>query len=235
MTPLIRTVLIAAPLLLSCIESSVAADEPQLKDRLIGYTELRMNLPGGRHANVRTMRAVTVKGNGSDRRPIARGEQSWNLQWVYGETPLIPRSEPGRFDCLWIQPAPNIVTWNDHHWLYYVGLATIRRDGFVSINSGPNGGTFTTRPLKFDGNRLNLNAVTTVTGSVRVEIQNAAGQPHPGFTLADCTPLSGDNLSGAIRWKDNLDVSILARRTVQLRFVLKDADVYSIRFNTPKS
>ncbi|MHC4879991.1 MAG: TolB family protein [Planctomycetota bacterium] len=72
MTPLIRTVLIAVSLLLSCIESSVTADEPQLKERLIGYTELRTNLPGGRHTNVRTMRAVTVKGDGSDRRPIAR-------------------------------------------------------------------------------------------------------------------------------------------------------------------
>jgi hypothetical protein len=185
-----------------------------------------------------------------------RDDQPWNLQWVYGDTPLIPRGEPGRFDCLWIQPAPSIVTWNDRHWLYYVGLArthagqwspnltghkggiglaTIRRNGFTSINSGPNGGTFTTRPFEFDGNRLTINAATTATGSVRVEIQNAAGQPRPGFTLADCTPLTGDSLSGTIRWKDNSNVSGLAGQAVRLRFALNDADVYSFRFKAAKT
>ena len=71
MTPLPRTALIAASLLLSCIAASVAADEPRLKDRLIGYTELRTNLPGGRHANVRTMRAAVTNGDGTERRLIA--------------------------------------------------------------------------------------------------------------------------------------------------------------------
>lgn len=40
-------------------------------DHLIGFTELRTNLPGGRHANVRTMRAVVVKMDGSGRRLLA--------------------------------------------------------------------------------------------------------------------------------------------------------------------
>ncbi len=38
---------------------------------LIGYTELRTNLPGGRHANVRTMRAAVVRPDGTDRRLVA--------------------------------------------------------------------------------------------------------------------------------------------------------------------
>jgi Tol biopolymer transport system component len=39
-------------------------------DLLIGYTELRTNLTGGRHANVTTMRACTVKADGTGRRTI---------------------------------------------------------------------------------------------------------------------------------------------------------------------
>jgi len=35
---------------------------------LIGYTELRTNLSGGRHANVRTMRAAVVKADGTGRK-----------------------------------------------------------------------------------------------------------------------------------------------------------------------
>jgi hypothetical protein len=38
---------------------------------LWGYTELKTNLPGGRHANVRTMRAVVVNADGSRRRLLA--------------------------------------------------------------------------------------------------------------------------------------------------------------------
>lgn len=40
-------------------------------DRLIGYSEFRTNLPGGRHANVRTMRAMVVKADGTGRRELA--------------------------------------------------------------------------------------------------------------------------------------------------------------------
>jgi TolB protein len=49
------------------------ADEPVVSRPLIGYTELQTNLPGGRHANVRTMRAVAVGSDGSGRRRIADG------------------------------------------------------------------------------------------------------------------------------------------------------------------
>ncbi len=40
-------------------------------DQLVGYTQLRTDLPGGRHANVRTMRAMVVKADGSGRRELA--------------------------------------------------------------------------------------------------------------------------------------------------------------------
>ena len=40
-------------------------------ERLIGYSELRTDVPGGRHANVRTMRAMVVKADGTGRREMA--------------------------------------------------------------------------------------------------------------------------------------------------------------------
>src|SRR5262245_42637087 len=40
-------------------------------DALIGYTEFRTDLPGGRHANVKTRRAVVVKADGTGRRVLA--------------------------------------------------------------------------------------------------------------------------------------------------------------------
>jgi TolB protein len=65
-----------APTLLAA--AVVAAPPP---DQLIGYTELRTDLPGGRHANVRTMRAVVVRADGTGRRPVAddlaAGPDAW--------------------------------------------------------------------------------------------------------------------------------------------------------------
>ncbi len=50
-------------------------------DRLIGYTALRTDLPGGRHANVRTMRATVTKADGSGKRTMAEqladGPDAW--------------------------------------------------------------------------------------------------------------------------------------------------------------
>ncbi len=60
-----------AGLWLLSIVAAVRADEPAAVGPLIGFTERRTNLPGGRHANVRRMRAVVVHTDGTGRRPIA--------------------------------------------------------------------------------------------------------------------------------------------------------------------
>ena len=48
--------------------------------------------------------------------------------------------------------------------------------------------------------------------------------------MADAQELYGDALEQSVLWKNGNDVSQLARRPVQLRFVLKDADLYSFQF-----
>jgi len=107
---------------------------------------------------------------------------------------------------------------------------TLRIDGFVSVQADMRGGEIVTRPLKFQGGRLVLNFSTSAAGSVQVEIQDAAGKPLPGFALADCPPVFGDSLERAVAWNGGPDVSRLAGQPVRLRFVLKDADLYALRF-----
>lgn len=51
------------------LRAADADDKPP--DLLIGYTEYRTDLPGGRHVNVKTMRAVVVKADGTGRRVLA--------------------------------------------------------------------------------------------------------------------------------------------------------------------
>jgi hypothetical protein len=75
-----------------------------------------------------------------------------------------------------------------------------------------------------------MNFSTSAAGSVRVEIQDAAGKPIPGFTLADCPEVFGDRLDQVVVWKQGSDVGKLAGQPIRLRFVLNDADLYAIRF-----
>src|SRR5262245_4034011 len=69
----------AAALGPAALRAADNADTPP--DLLIGYTEFRTNLPGGRHVNVKTMRAAVVKADGNGRRLLAeeltREKGSW--------------------------------------------------------------------------------------------------------------------------------------------------------------
>jgi hypothetical protein len=109
---------------------------------------------------------------------------------------------------------------------------TLRLDGFVSLNASLEGGTALTKPVVFDGNRLQINFATSAGGSLRVEVQDKVGKPIPGFTLADCHLQYGDQLDRIVSWKSGTDVSQLAGKPVRLRFELKDADLYSFQFTT---
>ena len=107
---------------------------------------------------------------------------------------------------------------------------TYRPDGFVSINAPLRGGAVRTKPLTFSGERLRLNVATSAAGSVRAEIQTAAGEPIDGFRLADCEEIYGDELDRVVTWKRGAGVGRLAGRAVRLYFTLKDADLYAFRF-----
>ncbi len=107
---------------------------------------------------------------------------------------------------------------------------TLRLDGFASLHADYAAGEMITKPLTFTGKDLRLNLSTGAAGSVTVEIQDAGGQPVPGFTIADCQTITGDSLDRVVTWKGAADVSSLAGKPIRLRWVLKDADVFAFRF-----
>ena len=57
------------------------------------------------------------------------------------------------------------------------------------------GGTLTTPPLIFTGDRLALNVDTGAGGILRAEIQSADGEPVEGYTLADSDEHNGNSVS----------------------------------------
>ena len=72
--------------------------------------------------------------------------------------------------------------------------------------------------------------MTSAAGGLRVEIQDDSGKAIPGFALDHCPEIIGDEIDRVIAWSGASDVSKLAGKVVRLRFVMKDADLYSFRF-----
>ncbi len=62
------------------------------------------------------------------------------------------------------------------------------------------------RPIKFTGSNY-INFATSAAGSIRVELQDAAGEPIPGFALADCPEIFGDTVDRIVTWKSGSDVA----------------------------
>lgn len=112
----------------------------------------------------------------------------------------------------------------------YLRRYELRLDGLASARAGYGGGELTTRPLRFEGSRLELNFSTSAPGGVRVELQDAAGTPIPGFTLEDARELTGDEIERVYAWKGGESIAALKGRAVRVRFVMKDADLYAYRF-----
>jgi hypothetical protein len=106
----------------------------------------------------------------------------------------------------------------------------LRTDGFTSVNAPYRGGEFVTRVFSFHGKELVLNLSTGAAGGVRVEIQDSEGKPISGYALADATELIGDSIDRVASWRKGPDVSQLAGQPIRLRFGMKDADLFSLRF-----
>lgn len=121
-------------------------------------------------------------------------------------------------------------TENYKHKSNRLRRATVRLDGFVSVNAPYSGGEMLTKPFTFSGSRLLLNYSTSAAGSLRVEVRDADNKPVPGFALRDCPEMYGDEIEEAVAWKAGSDLSALSGQAIRLRFVMKDSDLYSLTF-----
>lgn len=113
----------------------------------------------------------------------------------------------------------------------YLNRYSLRIDGFTSLTAGYGGGEMQTKPFIFEGGELEINYSTSAAGGIKIEIQDEAGNPIPGFTVDDCQEIIGNEICRTVSWKDKSDVSILAGKPIRLHIFLKDADLYSFKFN----
>jgi hypothetical protein len=165
--------------------------------------------------------------------------KAWH--WVPGGEVL--RTPPfGRWDggCIWA--TPNLIELPDGDWaLPYIAnnvphkYPRGQRTSGTSYAYWPKGrlvaveaedhGEFTTIPLIAPGKRLALNALTLRTGWIKVAVLGADGR-----TLADCTPIVGDQPHALVTWKAGDDLGGAPGRPVTLRIEMKQAKLYGLEF-----
>ena len=114
------------------------------------------------------------------------------------------------------------------------GLATMRRDGFASMDADEAIGVLTTRPVTFSGKYLFVN-VAAPRGALRVEVLNREGKVIEPISIGNCTAVTADTTLEQVTWKGSEDISALAGQSVRFRFHLKDGSLYSFWVSPDKS
>lgn len=97
-----------------------------------------------------------------------------------------------------------------------------RVDGFVAMRADADGGTVTTKPLRFEGQQLLLNYVVRPGGELTVEVLDQSGK-----VMGNSKSITGDAVDSPVAWDSPPD---FGKGLVRLRFSMKNADIFSFRF-----
>ena len=99
-------------------------------------------------------------------------------------------------------------------------LAVLRRDGFISLDAGQDGGAVLTERFTLAAPRLFVN-VDAHGGECRVEAIGSDGN-----LVAKSATIRGDHTISAVKWEQG-DIAHLLDKEVSLRFTLRSARLYS--------
>lgn len=155
--------------------------------------------------------------------------------------PFLPLGPTGSFDHRQIRTASSMNVLPDRILLVYsgsphahvsshawdIGLATVRPDGLCSLNAGDTEGKLVTKPLSFAAGELIVNANIRAGGYLRVAIEDAEGKTLPGYAADECHEITGDSIRTVVKWTQHAKIPTSQTGGVRLRFILKNADLYS--------
>jgi len=167
-----------------------------------------------------------------DRRPFiaaTRREGDWDRGYLHGTTGVCVVMD----DQLWFPYcAYSGIAPGGTRGMYTggsIGFATLRRDGFASMDAGEKPGMLTTRPVTFKGSHLFVN-VNAPKGELRVEAIDASGN-----VLATSQPISADKTKQRIEWQSGFDLARLIGRPLRFRFHLTNGQLYAFWVSTSES
>ena len=105
-----------------------------------------------------------------------------------------------------------------------IGLATLRKDGFASLDTGEQTGVVTTKTLKNLRGQLHINADAR-GGFLKVEVLDKNGKVLPGYSKNDCEPINSNGVDLLVTWKTKNQLPRI--KFQRLRFVMQNTSLYS--------
>ena len=202
----------------------------------------------------------------------SRDGRSW--QRAGNREPVLACGPRGSYDSGHVYPAHAPLVVNDEIWLYHfagnglhgepprhgeeersgINLAKIRKDRLVCLCTGQAGVLTTTvikprpkrmgQPPGIDPTTLSINADAR-GGSIRVAITDPFSRVIPGYSVDDCVPFTGDEISHRVRWKSasprdqagaptpGLESKMVdqSRGTFKVRVYLENARLFALYFD----
>ncbi len=119
---------------------------------------------------------------------------------------------------------------SDVHWDSHTstGLATLRRDGFVSMRAEDKEiKTLVTESVTFDGSYMFVNVDIQKRGLLQVELLDKDGNVIEGYSKADCKIIRTNSTKQLVTWKKQATVEALKDQAVKIKFYMKSGDLYS--------
>ena len=105
-------------------------------------------------------------------------------------------------------------------------MVTWRRDGFVSLHAGSEGGELLTRAFVPTGPELHLN-LDASQGEATVRVCDFQGRPLSGWKIDQPSEaIRGDQLDMIVHWAGS-DFAQRVGKATTLRIRMRNADLYS--------
>ena len=194
-------------------------------------------------------RLADTRSLGADGRiHVQLGSSRDGIRWqrAGGRRPFIPNGAPDAWDGGIIYTATAPIVLDDRVLIYYfgsmwphepgrrldltggIGLATLRRDGFVSLDAGNDEGNFGTVPFTAgEGQEIHLN-MDARTGRAYARLCDPRTcEPLPDLEPSE--PIYGDHLDVTIQWTKG-QMKAMAGKTVAARIYAQRTKFYSYWF-----
>ncbi len=112
-------------------------------------------------------------------------------------------------------------------WNVETGLATLRLDGFASLQAGSSAGVLVTKEINFEGTDILVNA-DAGRGTVKLALLDEQHRPITGYTGEESQTITGDQIAAPAAWKHKPDAADLRGRRIRLKLHAENAQIYSV-------
>ena len=81
------------------------------------------------------------------------------------------------------------------------------------------------------GNTMEINYATSAGGFIGIEILDENNERLINGLRYSSEKIIGDEIAGKVKWQKSLDLASIEGKIIRLRITMKEADLYSFKFN----